>query len=62
MPQYRVGHLELIDRVDQKVQGHPGLALAGSSYKGVGIPACIHSGQQAADRMIDCLVNESTTT
>ena len=30
----------------------PGIALAGASYHGIGIPACIRSGQQAAAAML----------
>ncbi|MHB1912749.1 MAG: protoporphyrinogen oxidase [Acidimicrobiales bacterium] len=50
-PQYAVGHLELIDRVEAAVAGLPGLAVAGGAYRGVGIPACIASGRRAADQV-----------
>lgn len=49
MPQYRVGHVERMARIDALVAGHPGLALAGNAYRGVGIPDCIHSGELAAE-------------
>ena len=49
MPQYRVGHLERMARVDAALAHHPGLALAGNAYRGVGIPDCIHSGELAAE-------------
>lgn len=49
MPQYRVGHLERMARIDAAVARHPGLALAGNAYRGVGIPDCIHSGEMAAE-------------
>lgn len=55
MPQYRVGHLDMIDRLGQQIQRHRGLALAGCSYKGVGIPACIQSGQDAAGHVLSNL-------
>ena len=48
MPQYRVGHLERMQRIDASVAQHPGLTLAGNAYRGVGIPDCIHSGELAA--------------
>ena len=32
---------------------HPGLAIAGSAYEGVGLPACIHDGRLAARRLLD---------
>ena len=48
MPQYRVGHLDRMARIDAALAHHPGLALAGNAYRGVGIPDCIHSGELAA--------------
>ncbi len=52
MPQYHLGHLDRIARIEQLVAGLPGLALAGNAYRGVGIAQCIHSGQQAAERVL----------
>ncbi|MEK6769295.1 MAG: protoporphyrinogen oxidase [Gemmatimonadota bacterium] len=49
MPQYTVGHRERLARIEQRVSTMPGLALAGASYRGVGIPDCIASGWAAAD-------------
>lgn len=51
MPQYHVGHLALVEKIDQRVAMHPSLALAGASYRGVGIPQCIRSGRAAAERL-----------
>jgi oxygen-dependent protoporphyrinogen oxidase len=48
MPQYHVGHLVRVARIEQLVAGIPTLALAGNAYRGVGIPQCIASGQAAA--------------
>lgn len=50
MPQYRVGHLDRMDRVDGLMQQAPGLYLAGAAFRGVGLPDCIREGMQAADR------------
>jgi oxygen-dependent protoporphyrinogen oxidase len=52
MPQYHVGHLDLVARINTRCQAIPGLALAGNAYDGVGIPACIHSGEVAAERLL----------
>ncbi|HVO22899.1 MAG TPA: protoporphyrinogen oxidase [Candidatus Margulisiibacteriota bacterium] len=49
MPQYRVGHLDRMARIAAALVQHPGLALAGNAYRGVGIPDCIHSGELAAE-------------
>ena len=48
MPQYDVGHLGLLERVERRVAALPGLEIAGSSYHGVGIPDCVASGEKAA--------------
>jgi oxygen-dependent protoporphyrinogen oxidase len=52
MPQYHVGHTQLVAEIESAVARLPGLQLAGNAYHGVGIPACIHSGQQAAERIL----------
>jgi oxygen-dependent protoporphyrinogen oxidase len=52
MPQYHVGHAERVDRIGAAVARHSGLALAGSAYRGVGIPQVIASGQAAAKQVV----------
>ena len=49
MPQYHVGHLEKVKRIQGYAASLPGLALAGNAYSGLGIPDCIRSGESAAD-------------
>jgi len=51
MPQYRVGHLDRMNEIDTLVAKLPGLALAGNSYRGAGIPDCIRSGESAAEEL-----------
>ncbi len=48
LPQYAVGHLELVEGIRTALETHPTLAVAGAAYDGVGIPACIGSGRTAA--------------
>lgn len=55
MPQYHVGHRELVAGIEQRVGLLQGLELAGNAYHGVGVPDCIHGGQQAADRTAGAL-------
>ena len=52
MPQYLVGHLNRVEAIDRMLAGHPGLALAGGAYRGVGIADCVRSGEQAAERVL----------
>ncbi|MEM8865961.1 MAG: protoporphyrinogen oxidase [Planctomycetota bacterium] len=55
MPQYHVGHLDRVERIEALVSQQPGLEIAGAAYRGVGIPQCIHGGEQAAERLIEWL-------
>jgi oxygen-dependent protoporphyrinogen oxidase len=56
VPQYRLGHCELIDAVRRRLADFPTLALAGNAYDGIGVPYCIAGGQQAAEQ-IHCYLN-----
>lgn len=56
MPLYALGHTERVDRIERILDAHAGLALAGNSYRGVGIPDCIHAGQRAAERICSQLL------
>jgi oxygen-dependent protoporphyrinogen oxidase len=51
LPQYGVGHLNVVARVEQAVAEVPGLAIAGAALHGVGIPACIATATAAASRI-----------
>jgi len=51
LPQYAVGHLDRVDRVEAAVTAEPGLAVCGAAYRGVGIAACVASGGKAATRV-----------
>ncbi len=55
MPQYNVGHLDRVVRIETRLQQFPTLALAGKSYRGVGIADCIASGEVAAEGMVEHL-------
>jgi oxygen-dependent protoporphyrinogen oxidase len=55
MPQYHVGHLARVARIEQLATAVPTLALAGNAYRGVGIPQCIASGEAAAERISKAL-------
>ena len=53
MPQYHVGHLARVETIERAVARHPGLALAGGAYRGVGIADCVHSGEDAARALLE---------
>ncbi len=52
MPQYRVGHGVLIERLEDEVGGLPGIELAGGYLHGIGIGDCIREGAAAAGRAV----------
>ncbi len=52
LPQYAVGHLERVARIKSALAAVPGLAACGAAFDGVGIPACIGSGQGAATQIL----------
>lgn len=57
LPQYAVGHLARVARIRAGLATQPGLAVCGAAYDGVGIPACVASGEAAAARVLDGLVS-----
>ncbi len=62
MPQYNLGHPEILNRIDTALEKHPGLALAGNGYRGIGIPDCIHSGEVAVNKIIESSGVENSLT
>ncbi len=52
MPQYYLGHIDRVQRINDRLSRLPGLTLAGNAYHGVGIPHCIQSGEQAAEQSL----------
>ena len=55
MPQYEVGHLARLERIERAILRFPGVFLAGSAYRGIGIADCVRQGQEAAARARDHL-------
>jgi oxygen-dependent protoporphyrinogen oxidase len=48
-PQYLPHHLDRVASIENAVRRDcPGLVLAGAAYRGVGVPACIRQGREAA--------------
>lgn len=51
MAQPLVGHRERIAELRQRVSKYPGLAVAGNFLDGIGIPDCIRSAKEAAEKL-----------
>ena len=49
-PQYAPGHLDRIDAVEAALTDLP-IELAGMALRGVGIPACVRSAEEAVARL-----------
>lgn len=48
MAQYSVGHLDRVARIEVAARRLPNFAIAGNCFRGIGVPDCIRSGQEAA--------------
>lgn len=51
MPQYRVGHLEWVRRVEAELKVLPGLFLVGASYRGIGLADLIRQAREIAGQV-----------
>jgi oxygen-dependent protoporphyrinogen oxidase len=52
-PQYNIGHLERVASAEAALPA--GIFLAGSAYRGVGVPDCIRQGRDAANQAISAI-------
>ena len=59
-PQYEVGHLARVSEIEAVLPD--GVMLAGSAYRGIGVPDCIRQGQEAAQRAVAALSRSGATT
>jgi oxygen-dependent protoporphyrinogen oxidase len=53
IPQYMLGHLDRVRRIESKAAGHPGLFLAGNAYHGVALNDCTEHAGSLANRVAD---------
>lgn len=53
IPQYTIGHVARLQRIDALLQAYPGLFLAGNSYRGVSINSCVAESGLIADRVLE---------
>ena len=53
-PQYAPGHLDRVSAIERRLADvASGIVVAGAGYRGLGVPACIHQGREAAARLLD---------
>ena len=60
IPQYAVGHLERVDRIEAALPAQ--IAVAGAPYRGAGVAACLRSGRAAAERLLRRGIHERSRT
>jgi oxygen-dependent protoporphyrinogen oxidase len=51
IPQYFLGHLERVARIEARAANHPGLFLTGNAYHGVALNDCTEQGVLVAERL-----------
>jgi oxygen-dependent protoporphyrinogen oxidase len=53
-PQYEPGHLDLVDRIERQLaEEAPHVLVTGAALRGLGVPACIRQGREAAIQLIE---------
>ncbi|MBI4550934.1 MAG: protoporphyrinogen oxidase [Candidatus Latescibacteria bacterium] len=60
MPQYPVGHLQHVARIQARAARYPGLAFIGNAYGGIGMPDCVHAGETAAEQVLERVKERDT--
>jgi oxygen-dependent protoporphyrinogen oxidase len=55
IPQYLVGHLDRVARIEAALARHRGLFVGGNSYRGVSLPDCIEQAGLLAERMVQAV-------
>ncbi len=55
LPRYEPGHLDRVARIEEELQGLPGVALAGAAYRGMGVSQCVAQGRAAAAHTLAAL-------
>ena len=60
MPQYSIGHPAFVENLENQLKKQmPGVFVAGSSYRGIGIPDCIDQGEAATDKLLSFIKNKA---
>jgi oxygen-dependent protoporphyrinogen oxidase len=60
--QHTVGHLARIARLETRLARAPGLFLAGSGFRAVGIPDCVADGRSVAAAAAEFLRRDAVAT
>ena len=55
IPQYHLGHLDRLGRIDAAMSRHPGLILGGNGYRGVALNDCTEQAESVSRRIASYL-------
>jgi oxygen-dependent protoporphyrinogen oxidase len=58
IPQYHLGHLERLRRIEDARRRHPGLWLTGNPYRGVSLNDCTHEAEFVSEQVKSYLFKE----
>lgn len=61
LPQYQIGHADLIDKLDGTAQRNPGLFLTGNYFKGPSVAACLGKADETALAVSDYMQEADQT-
>jgi protoporphyrinogen/coproporphyrinogen III oxidase len=53
IPQYTVGHVARLERIEARLRRQRGLFVAGNGYRGVAIGACVAEAGRLARRILE---------
>jgi oxygen-dependent protoporphyrinogen oxidase len=62
IPQYVIGHLERVARIERLAAEHPGLFLTGNAYHGVAMADCAEQGELVAAKVARFLAADAEQT
>ncbi len=52
IPQYEVGHLARMKRIDEAMATVPGITLSGNAYRGVGVNDCVREAERLVPELV----------
>ncbi len=61
IPQYNLGHLSIIGRIEQFEQQHPGIFISGNFRGGISVGDCIINSEKTAERVQSFLRNHQSS-
>ena len=53
IPNYKVGHLENIEKIFEKIKEHKGLYLNSNAYRGIGLNDCVSNSKKCAKEVVE---------